>query len=415
MRIARWSAVAGAAVLMAIPVAAEASTGTITTQTSSTNTSAPSAPTAPTAPTSTKTSAPSTSTNTSSTSTAPKTSTTNTSTKSTTTSGTTTTQTTPAPGGTAEAYALKLSSILAISHTKANAGPGSASSTADPLELGGSNPPSSQFGGNGGNTTGALFDTGTQGVPANQFRLAITPWSNKNTVTPEGTTSSAMAQILYLSLGDPSTSQSLNLSVLQSKSDASWTPTASSGDSSSDGAILNAGGGASNGGLTVDLLHADASSSGKQSSYLLSINGNEIGSSSQVNGACVINIPSLLSLSCVTASGGVAGTVASDAAEVAHATVLPNTPAQQTGDLFNTNVTANSGGAPQVSSSNGGQTGNGGAGNGNGNGNGAAKASSGALAFTGMDVGGLVGLALALGLGGVGLVWWSRRNRMSII
>ena len=223
-----------------------------------------------------------------------------------------------------------------------------------------------------------------------------------------------MAQILYLSLGDPSTSQSLNLSVLQSKSDASWTSAQSSGSSSSDGAILNAGGGASNGGLTVDLLHADASSSGSQSSYLVSINGNEIGSNSQVNGQCVINIPSLLSLSCVTASGGVAGTVSSSAAEVLHATALPGTPGELNGDAFQANVQANSGAAPAVAASNGGQTGSPASGAGNGAST-AAPAASQALAFTGADIAGLIGLALALGLGGVGLVWWSRRSRMSLL
>jgi hypothetical protein len=244
-------------------------------------------------------------------------------------------------------------------------------------------------------------------VPANQFRLAITPWSDNNTVSDTQTTSSAMSQILYLDLGDPNTAQSVNLSVLQSKSDASWTSAASSGSSSSDGAILNAGGGASKGGLTVDLLHADANSSGTQSSYLLSINGNEIGSSSQVNGACVINIPSLLSLSCVTAAGG----AGSSAAEVVHTVLGPGTPLETPGDAFKA-TGSSSNGAPSVSSGNGGQTSNG---NGNGNGNGGAKASTGKLAFTGLDVAGLVGLALALGLGGVGLVWWSRRTRMSVI
>jgi len=243
-------------------------------------------------------------------------------------------------------------------------------------------------------------------VPPNQFRLAITPWSDTNHVTDTQTTSSAMSQILYLDLGDPSTSQSVNLSVLQSKSDASWTSAKSTGSSSSDGAILNAGGGASNGGLTVDLLHADANSDGTQSSYLLSINGNEIGSSSQINGACVINIPSLLSLSCVTATGG----VGSSAAEVVKTIVLPGANQIQ-GDLINATGQSSNGG-PSVSSGNGGQTGNNHPAN---NGNGAAKASSGALAFTGLDVAGLVGLALALGLGGVGLVWWSRRSRVSLI
>jgi hypothetical protein len=40
-------------------------------------------------------------------------------------------------------------------------------------------------------------------------------------------------------------------------------------------------------------------------------------------------------------------------------------------------------------------------------------APSGALPFTGLDAAGLLGLALALGLGGTGLVWWTRRTRTS--
>jgi len=385
LRIGRWSAVVGAALLMGIPAAAEASTGTTSTQTTTPTAQTPTAPNTSTAqPTTTKTSSTQTST--------------------TRTASSTSTQATPAPGGTAEAYALNLANILAISHTKASASGSGTSSTADPLELGGS-VPSTQFGGtqNGnGNSKGALLDTG----PSSQFRLALTPWSATNSQSSSGSTASAVSDIVLLDLGDPSTSQSASLRVLQSKSDASWTPAASSGSSSADGAILNAGGPS---GLTIDLLHSESSSSGAGSSYLVSINGTPIGSSSQVNGQCALTIPSLLSLSCVTSSGGVAGTVTSSAGEVLSATVLPNTPATQQLDVVKSTTVTNS--APTVSS---------GSGNGAltspttappaGNTGQAAPASSGALAFTGLDIGGLVALALALGLGGVGLVWWSRRK-----
>lgn len=376
----------GAALLMGIPAAAEASTGSTSTQTTT-----PSAqpPTAPKTSTSTaKTSVPN---------------------NTTTTKSTTTTQSTPAPGGTAEAYALNLAKILAISHTSANASGSGTSATADPLELGG-NPPAKQFGGtqSGPGTSGsALLDTG----PSSQFRLALTPWTATNSQTANGSTSSAMSDIVLLDLGDQTTAQSASLRVLQSKSDASWSPAASSGSSSADGAILNVGGPS---GLNVDLLHSESSSTGKGSSYLVSINGNQIGSSSQVNGQCALTIPSLLSLSCVTSSGGVAGTVTSSAGEVLSATVLPSTPATQQLDVVKSTTVTNS--APVASSGSGAQTGptppppppTGNAGPT------APAASSGTLAFTGLDIGGFVALALALGLGGVGLVWWSRRKTLTV-
>lgn len=394
MRIARWSAVVGAALLLAIPAAAEASTGTSSTQT----TTSTQTPTAPSSSTNTST-APKTSTS-------PQTTTSKTTTTKSTTQSGTTTQTTPAPGGTAEAYALNLANILALSHTKASASGSGSSATADPLELGGS-PPASVFGGtssNGKASSGSLIDIPPGG--SSQFRLAIAPWTTSTTQSPSGSTASAMSDIVLLDLGTPGTAQSASLRVLQSKSDAAWTPAASSGSSSSDGAILNVGGSS---GLTVDLLHSESSSSGKGSSYVASINGMPIISSDQVGGQCALHIPSLLDLSCVTASGGLAGTVTSSGGEVLGATALPGTGNLQADLIKSTTVTNN---APVSSSGSGAQTTPPPPPASNGNAPAAAPA-SGALAFTGLDIGGFVALALALGLGGVGLVWWSRRRTLT--
>lgn len=403
MRKIRWGAAVAAALLVSIPVAAEAATPTAPT-TSTSTAPAPSTSTAPAPSTSTSntsTSAPSTSTSSTS-PTAPKSASTSTSTQ--------TTTTTPAPAGTSEAYALVLGSILALSHTKASASGSGTSSTADPLELGG-NPPASQFGGtqNGpGNSGSALLDTG----PSSQFRLALMPWtaSNSQSADQSQSTADAMSDIVLLDLGDQTTSQSASVRVLQSKSHASWTPAASSGNSSADGAIIKAGGPS---GLNIDLLHSESSSSGAGSSYLLSINGNTIGSSGQVNGQCAITIPSLLAINCLTSTGGVANTVTTSGADVLTATLGPGSPQALTGKLIDSNTQAGSA-PPAVSAGNGAQTGAGN-GAGTGSGSGAAPASSGALAFTGLDAGSLLALALALALGGAGLVWWARRTRVSVI
>lgn len=319
--------------------------------------------------------------------------------------GTTTVVTVPAPASTADAYAAKVDGLLAISHTHATASGSGTSSTADPLELGGPTPPASQFGGtqNGpGSTSSALLDTAPY-APANQFRLALTPWAVSNTQN----TASAVSDIVLLDLGDQTTAQSASVRVLQSTSNAAWNPSASSANASSDGAIVKAGG---PGGLDIDLLHAETNSSGTGHSYLLSINGNEIGSSDQVNGQCTLTIPGLLSLDCLTATGGVANNVISQAAGVVNVT-LGGTPAGLHVGLIQSTSNAGTPATPAVSSGNGGQQ-NGGGNNGSGgSGSQAAKAGTGSLAFTGSNAFELLLAALLLGLIGSALVLATRRFR----
>lgn len=321
----------------------------------------------------------------------------------TTTADTTSTTTTPAPGGTAEAYAAQVAGVIAVSHTSASASGGGTSSTANPLELGGK-PPASQFGGtqNGdGTSTGNLMDTG----PSSQFRLALLPWSASNSQNGTENSASALSDIVLLDLGDQTTAQSASVRVLQSESNATWNSSNSSGNSSSDGAIIKAGGPS---GLNIDVLHAETSSSGTGSSYLLSINGNEIGSSGQVNGQCTLTIPSLLSLNCLTASGGTANSVTSEAAGVAEV-VLGTPPAGLDIGLIQSKSSAGLGGSPSVSAGNGGQQGP--ASSPTGSSGSAPAASSGSLPFTGFDSLALTLAALLLGAVGGLLVWTTRRMR----
>ena len=320
----------------------------------------------------------------------------------------------PAPTATSEAYALRLAGIIALSHTRASAGSGGTSGTADVLELGGPNPPASQFGGSltgVGSQHGNILDTG----PNSQFRLQIAPWSVTNTQS----TSTAIADLLLLNLGDPTTPSSASVDLLHSKSDANWTAGQSTSDSTTDGAIVNVGGAS---GLTLDVLHSQTSSTAPGSSFLLSINGQQIGSSSQLNGACVITIPGLLSINCLSATGG----LGSEFSQILGVKLPPDNP-QLTGQLFSTSNASGPGGASLLS---GGGTGGGnGGGTGAGNGGGAKLASAasapaataakaanaGKLAFTGINSIAMIAMALLLGVTGAVLAVWARFGRRRVV
>ena len=231
----------------------------------------------------------------------------------------TTTVTTPAPAGEAESYGAKVGGLVALSHTRASATPAGESSTANPVELLGAAP--APLGGTQegpGSKSGSIYDSGTTPIG----RLAIAPWAVANSSRSSGNRAAGLADILLVDLGTPGTAQSASLRVLQSTSEASWTPTASTGQGTTDGAILDVGGPS---GLMVDVLHSQTNSSGAGSSYLVSINGTQIGTSGQTNGSCQLTLPSLLSLSCLTASGGTGviagGTTVRSAASVLSATL----------------------------------------------------------------------------------------------
>jgi len=216
-----------------------------------------------------------------------------------------------APPGEADAVVAKVGDLTGIGgHTHAKADPAGSSATGNVIEIGGA-PLSKEFGGTQkghGHSEGGLYDSGAGNSAG---RLRLTPWSA--TTKGDGATTEqadADAALARLVLGD----NAVTLSVLQSKSHADWTPTASSGSSSSDGAVANAGGAS---GLTIVLLHSEASSSGKGSgsSYVLGVNDQKLLTSDQANGKCAIAIPQLLSVNCLAVSGG-AGSVTATVANV---------------------------------------------------------------------------------------------------
>lgn len=323
----------------------------------------------------------------------------------------------PAPTSSAQAYAANILNAIAISHTIASAGNNTTQGTANVLEIGG-NPLAPQLGGTqkgAGTSTGVLLDTAQLMIPTNALQLQVAPWSVVNTQSSSATSSSSIADLLVLTLGDTTTANSASLRVLQSTSNANWTAGQSTSNGTSDGAILNLGG---PGGLNVDLLHSDTSSTTPGSSYIVSINGQQIGNNSQAGGQCALTIPSLLSLSCLTATGGLAGTLTQGTSQVLGVTITP----LGTGvNLINSNASSGTGGItlPGISGGNGGQTGNTGSGAGTGHAtakaHAAAKAGHHPLAFTGIDLPLLLGIAVLLLTAGLGLVWWVRKPRAATV
>jgi hypothetical protein len=218
----------------------------------------------------------------------------------------------PPPPGNAEGYALLIDPLLAVGHTQAGTG-GNGSATGNALEVGGKPLIDGTTGGTQsgpGSKHGALLDTGV--TPLGQ--LQVTPWEATVTSTASGSSSDSDAALLKLFLVDPTV---LRAAVLHSHSHADSNSNGTSGSSSSDGAEVNAG----DGQLDVKVLHAESSSSSGGKSYLLSINGNEVGSSDQANGSCTITVPDVASLNCLSASGGKSATVNQAASSVGDATL----------------------------------------------------------------------------------------------
>jgi hypothetical protein len=223
-----------------------------------------------------------------------------------------TTTTTAPPPGSAEAYALLIDPLLAVGHTKATAG-GSSSATANALEVGGKPLIDGTTGGTqsgAGSKHGALLDTGV--TPLGQ--LELTPWAASVTSTDSGSSADSDAALLRLFFVDPTI---FRAAVLQSHSHAESDSSGSSSSSSSDGAAVNAGDGA----LDVHVLHAESSSKSGGSSYLVGINDNKVGTSDDANGNCAVEVPGVVSLSCLTATGGTAGTVSQAGSSVGNATL----------------------------------------------------------------------------------------------
>jgi len=207
-----------------------------------------------------------------------------------------------APPGGATATALSLVDLVEVSTTGAQATPDSSSAQATVVEVGGE--PLLGLGGTQsgpGSSDGVLLDTGSA-LPAN---VQVAPWeasaaSSADQRSSRGSAAAARAEV-------PAVAQ---VDVLESESQATHTDDKSTGAGISNGvdlSLLES--------LRIVLLHSEVSSEGNGNSYLVGLNDFEVGSGEQLGQICSLAAHPLLSLSCLTATGGVAG----GTAEVARA------------------------------------------------------------------------------------------------
>src|SRR3954451_21563162 len=203
---------------------------------------------------------------------------------------TTTTTTThqDAPKATASAVAAKVAGVITISETGATAGSDGGTAHAHALEIFGTTVSGGDV--KDGSQSGSLFST-----PDNPIGdLELAPWSGKVTHDGGGTQAQAEAALAHAGLLGV-----LQVWLLHSQSQATWTPDASHGHSESDGAEVNLADQ-----LDVKVLHAETDSDGKGSSAVLVINGTGILTSDQTGNACEIPADPLIDLLCLQATGG---------------------------------------------------------------------------------------------------------------
>jgi hypothetical protein len=226
------------------------------------------------------------------------------STSTTTTPSTTTTTTTThtdAPPASASAVAAKVDGVITVGETSATAGNGSGTAHADALDLLGSRV-------SGGDVTNGSQSGNVFATPDNPIGdLEIAPWSATVTHDGGGTQSQAEAALAHAGLlGE------LQIWLLHSQSQATWTPDASHGHSQSDAAEVNLADQ-----LDVKVLHAETDSNGQGSSAVLVVNGTGVLTSDQTGNQCVVDADPLVKILCLQAAGG----TGSDGTTTATATV----------------------------------------------------------------------------------------------
>ena len=223
----------------------------------------------------------------------------------------------PAPAASASAVALKLGSLLDISKTgavahdtKKDPKPTAEASVLRINEQILLNTGGKQEG--VGSNDGVLIDTGAN----NPIRVEVAPWATKVEEQSQDTVHShADAALVKANVANV-----VKAALLHSTSDATWTKGKSTGTAESNGVELDIAT------ISVVLLHSEVRRDGSGHSYLIGLNGNEIGTDSQLGNSelCSLDL-NLLALSCLQADGGAASTV-------------PGTPTESDAEVANVNL-----------------------------------------------------------------------------
>ena len=204
-------------------------------------------------------------------------------------SGTTTVTThQDAPPASASAVAADVAGVITIGSTKTTAGAGGGTAHAHALDLLGTTVA-------GGDVTNGKQGGDIIATPDNPVGdLEVAPWSGSVEHAGGGTQSQAEAALAHAGLLGV-----LQIWLLHSQAQSTWTPDASHGHSTSDGAEANL-----DDQLDVKVLHAETDSNGKGSSALLVINGTGIGTNDQLGASCALNLDPLANILCLQATGG---------------------------------------------------------------------------------------------------------------
>jgi len=203
---------------------------------------------------------------------------------------TSTTTVTPAPGASASASAVQVTGLVTVGGTDTNANGSGGSASADALDILGTRVAGGSTSDPSKPAKGQLIGTGS--TPAGDAEVA--PYSAAVTHSGDMWSSDADAALAHAGLAGL-----LQVWVLHSHSHSDYTTEHSSGSSSSDGAEVQGPNG-----TDIKVLHAEASSGHNGKSDLLVVNGTEIGSSDQANGACKLKVDPVINLLCLLANGG---------------------------------------------------------------------------------------------------------------
>jgi hypothetical protein len=212
-----------------------------------------------------------------------------------------------APAGTANAAAARVSDVAGVSNSRATANDSSANAQATVISV--HDKPVLGTGGaqnTNGETGGALLDTGKT-LPA-QARVA--PWKASAKESKESKGSTKRASRASAAAAEVEVPETAKVGLLTSEAAAEHTNVKSTGKSSSDAADISVGNT-----IHLVLLHSEVDDSAKGSTHLVGLNGTEIGTDEQFKN-CALDASGVLSLSCLTVSGGVADGITSGEAEV---------------------------------------------------------------------------------------------------
>jgi hypothetical protein len=209
-----------------------------------------------------------------------------------------------APAGNANAAAARVSDAAGISTSRATANDSTATAKAAVISLG--DQPVLGTGGaqnTEGESGGALLDTGAT-LPA-RARVATWKASAKGGQSSARRSSRASAALAEVEVPDTA-----KVGVLTSDAAAEHTDARSTAKSTSNAADISAGDT-----TRLVLLHSEVDENAKGHTYLVGLNGAEIGTDEQFKN-CALDVSGVLSLSCLRVSGGVADGVTSGEAEV---------------------------------------------------------------------------------------------------